>query len=69
MTVVLFSRTFYSAKSIGESFSLVTLTVHLTSVTTDLRDIFTIFSDEFPEILRGSIRQDHDGCFYEDFYR
>ncbi|XP_016897704.1 GATOR complex protein DEPDC5 isoform X2 [Cynoglossus semilaevis] len=41
VTVVLFSRTFYSAKSI----------------------------DEFPEILRGSIRQDHDGCFYEDFYR
>lgn len=26
-------------------------------------------SDEFPEILRGSIRQDHEGRFYEDFYR
>uniref|UniRef100_A0A8D3DWA2 DEP domain-containing protein n=1 Tax=Scophthalmus maximus TaxID=52904 RepID=A0A8D3DWA2_SCOMX len=25
--------------------------------------------DEFPEILRGSIRQDHEGRFYEDFYR
>ncbi|KAL7387478.1 hypothetical protein ABVT39_024082 [Epinephelus coioides] len=41
VTVVLFSRTFYNAKSI----------------------------DEFPEILRGSIRQDHEGRFYEDFYR
>ncbi|XP_070700514.1 GATOR1 complex protein DEPDC5 isoform X4 [Pempheris klunzingeri] len=41
VTVVLFSRTFYSAKAI----------------------------DEFPEILRGSIRQDHEGRFYEDFYR
>uniref|UniRef100_A0A673B6F6 DEP domain containing 5, GATOR1 subcomplex subunit n=1 Tax=Sphaeramia orbicularis TaxID=375764 RepID=A0A673B6F6_9TELE len=41
VTVVLFSRTFYSAKTI----------------------------DEFPEILRGSIRQDHEGRFYEDFYR
>ncbi|XP_012671329.1 GATOR complex protein DEPDC5 isoform X1 [Clupea harengus] len=41
VTVVLFSRTFYSAKS----------------------------QDEFPEILRGSIRQDHEGRFYEDFYR
>ncbi|XP_020502676.1 GATOR1 complex protein DEPDC5 isoform X3 [Labrus bergylta] len=25
--------------------------------------------EEFPEILRGSIRQDHEGRFYEDFYR
>ncbi|KAL2100451.1 hypothetical protein ACEWY4_004845 [Coilia grayii] len=41
VTVVLFSRTFYSARSM----------------------------DEFPEILRGSIRQDHEGRFYEDFYR
>ncbi|KAM7401366.1 hypothetical protein PAMA_005520 [Pampus argenteus] len=41
VTVVLFSRTFYSAKTI----------------------------DEFPEILRASIRQDHEGRFYEDFYR
>ncbi|KAM6984843.1 GATOR1 complex protein DEPDC5 [Aplochiton taeniatus] len=41
VTVVLFSRTFYSAKTI----------------------------EEFPEILRGSIRQDHEGRFYEDFYR
>uniref|UniRef100_A0A3Q4BZZ3 DEP domain-containing protein n=1 Tax=Mola mola TaxID=94237 RepID=A0A3Q4BZZ3_MOLML len=41
VTVVLFSRTFYNAKS----------------------------TDEFPEILRGSIRQDHEGRFYEDFYR
>ncbi|XP_028828527.1 GATOR complex protein DEPDC5 isoform X2 [Denticeps clupeoides] len=41
VTVVLFSRTFYIAKTI----------------------------DEFPEILRGSIRQDHEGRFYEDFYR
>ncbi|XP_063066425.1 GATOR1 complex protein DEPDC5 isoform X2 [Engraulis encrasicolus] len=41
VTVVLFSRTFYSAKSM----------------------------DEFPEILRGSVRQDHEGRFYEDFYR
>nr|XP_020475229.1 DEP domain-containing protein 5 isoform X3 [Monopterus albus] len=41
VTVVLFSRTFYSAKAI----------------------------DEFPEILRSSIRQDHTGRFYEDFYR
>ncbi|XP_061118495.1 GATOR1 complex protein DEPDC5 isoform X2 [Conger conger] len=41
VTVVLFSRTFYNAKSM----------------------------DEFPEILRGSIRQDHEGRFYEDFYR
>uniref|UniRef100_A0A8C4YDC9 GATOR1 complex protein DEPDC5 n=1 Tax=Gopherus evgoodei TaxID=1825980 RepID=A0A8C4YDC9_9SAUR len=41
VTVVLFSRTFYDAKSI----------------------------DEFPEIHRGSIRQDHEGRFYEDFYK
>lgn len=41
VTVVLFSRTFYNAKSI----------------------------DEFPEALRGSIRQDHEGRFCEDFYR
>ncbi|XP_034038608.1 GATOR complex protein DEPDC5 isoform X2 [Thalassophryne amazonica] len=41
VTVVLFSRTFYNAKTI----------------------------DEFPEVLRGSIRQDHEGRFYEDFYR
>lgn len=26
-------------------------------------------SEEFPEILRGSIREDHEGRFYEDFYR
>ncbi|XP_047445709.1 GATOR complex protein DEPDC5 isoform X6 [Mugil cephalus] len=25
--------------------------------------------EEFPEILRGSIRQDHEGRYYEDFYR
>ncbi|XP_021112917.1 DEP domain-containing protein 5 isoform X11 [Heterocephalus glaber] len=41
VTVVLFSRTFYDAKSI----------------------------DEFPEINRASIRQDHKGQFYEDFYK
>ncbi|XP_069571970.1 GATOR1 complex protein DEPDC5 isoform X7 [Brachyistius frenatus] len=41
VTVVLFSRTFYNAKTI----------------------------EEFPEVLRGSIRQDHEGRFYEDFYR
>ncbi|TKS80391.1 GATOR complex protein DEPDC5 [Collichthys lucidus] len=41
VTVVLFSRTFYSAKTI----------------------------EEFPETLRASIRQDHEGRFYEDFYR
>ncbi|XP_034071492.1 GATOR complex protein DEPDC5 isoform X8 [Gymnodraco acuticeps] len=41
VTVVLFSRTFFNAKTV----------------------------EEFPEILRGSIRQDHDGRFYEDFYR
>uniref|UniRef100_A0A8C6G2T7 GATOR1 complex protein DEPDC5 n=1 Tax=Moschus moschiferus TaxID=68415 RepID=A0A8C6G2T7_MOSMO len=41
VTVVLFSRTFYDAKSL----------------------------DEFPEINRASIRQDHKGRFYEDFYK
>uniref|UniRef100_A0A663EF88 GATOR1 complex protein DEPDC5 n=1 Tax=Aquila chrysaetos chrysaetos TaxID=223781 RepID=A0A663EF88_AQUCH len=41
VTVVLFSRTFYEAKSI----------------------------DEFPESHRASIRQDHEGRFYEDFYK
>ncbi|KAG8521220.1 GATOR complex protein DEPDC5 [Galemys pyrenaicus] len=41
VTVVLFSRTFYDAKSL----------------------------DEFPEISRASIRQDHKGRFYEDFYK
>lgn len=41
VTVVLFSRTFYNAKSI----------------------------DEFPEALRGSVCQDHEGRFCEDFYR
>ncbi|XP_015418394.1 PREDICTED: DEP domain-containing protein 5 isoform X6 [Myotis davidii] len=41
VTVVLFSRTFYDAKSL----------------------------DEFPEVNRASIRQDHKGRFYEDFYK
>ncbi|XP_039717939.1 GATOR1 complex protein DEPDC5 isoform X3 [Pteropus medius] len=41
VTVVLFSRTFYDAKS----------------------------ADEFPEVNRASIRQDHKGRFYEDFYK
>ncbi|XP_045647395.1 GATOR complex protein DEPDC5 isoform X8 [Ursus americanus] len=41
VTVVLFSRTFYDAKSL----------------------------DEFPEINRASIRQDHNGRYYEDFYK
>ncbi|XP_056591753.1 GATOR complex protein DEPDC5 isoform X2 [Triplophysa dalaica] len=41
VTVVLFSRTFYSAKSL----------------------------EEFPEMQRASIRQDHEGCYSEDFYR
>ncbi|XP_020852101.1 GATOR1 complex protein DEPDC5 isoform X4 [Phascolarctos cinereus] len=41
VTVVLFSRTFYDAKSI----------------------------DEFPETHRASIQQDHEGRFYEDFYK
>uniref|UniRef100_A0A672N329 DEP domain containing 5, GATOR1 subcomplex subunit n=1 Tax=Sinocyclocheilus grahami TaxID=75366 RepID=A0A672N329_SINGR len=41
VTVVLFSRTFYSAKSL----------------------------EEFPELQRASVRQDHEGCYYEDFYR
>ncbi|XP_045441714.1 GATOR complex protein DEPDC5 isoform X6 [Pipistrellus kuhlii] len=41
VTVVLFSRTFYDAKS----------------------------PDEFPEVNRASIRQDHKGRFYEDFYK
>ncbi|XP_052464433.1 GATOR complex protein DEPDC5 isoform X6 [Carassius gibelio] len=41
VTVVLFSRTFYSAKSL----------------------------EEFPEIQRVSVRQDHEGRYYEDFYR
>ncbi|XP_051829133.1 GATOR complex protein DEPDC5 isoform X2 [Antechinus flavipes] len=41
VTVVLFSRTFYDAKSM----------------------------DEFPETHRASIRQDHEGRFYEDFYK
>uniref|UniRef100_A0A671RCW4 DEP domain-containing protein 5-like n=1 Tax=Sinocyclocheilus anshuiensis TaxID=1608454 RepID=A0A671RCW4_9TELE len=41
VTVVLFSRTFYSAKSL----------------------------EEFPEIQRASVRQDHEGRYYEDFYR
>ncbi|KAI5622623.1 DEP domain-containing protein 5 isoform X3, partial [Silurus asotus] len=41
VTVVLFSRTFYAAKT----------------------------QDEFPESQRGAIRQDHEGRFYEDFYR
>lgn len=27
------------------------------------------FLDEFPEHLRGSIRQNHEGRYYEDFYR
>ena len=30
--------------------------------------VFSI-SDEFPEINRASIRQDHKGRFYEDFYK
>ncbi|XP_011614624.1 GATOR complex protein DEPDC5 isoform X2 [Takifugu rubripes] len=41
VTVVLFSRTFYNAKTV----------------------------DEFPEVLRGSIRQDQECRFFEDFYR
>lgn len=30
---------------------------------------FFYCTDEFPEVLRSSIRQDHEGRFYEDFYR
>ncbi|MEQ2294190.1 GATOR complex protein depdc5, partial [Ameca splendens] len=41
VTVVLFSRTFYNAKTL----------------------------EDFPENLRGSIRQNHEGRYYEDFYR
>ncbi|XP_053225605.1 GATOR complex protein DEPDC5 isoform X1 [Podarcis raffonei] len=41
VTVVLFSRTFYDAKSLNE----------------------------FPETQRASIQQDHEGRFYEDFYK
>ncbi|XP_038139491.1 GATOR complex protein DEPDC5 isoform X2 [Cyprinodon tularosa] len=41
VTVVLFSRTFYNAKTL----------------------------EEFPEIVRGSMRQNHEGRYYEDFYR
>ncbi|PWA30813.1 hypothetical protein CCH79_00017367, partial [Gambusia affinis] len=41
VTVVLFSRTFYNAKTL----------------------------EEFPENLRGSVRQNHEGHYYEDFYR
>ncbi|XP_035993738.1 GATOR complex protein DEPDC5 isoform X2 [Fundulus heteroclitus] len=41
VTVVLFSRTFYNAKSL----------------------------EEFPENLRGFMRQNHEGRYYEDFYR
>uniref|UniRef100_A0A3B3XA71 DEP domain-containing protein n=1 Tax=Poecilia mexicana TaxID=48701 RepID=A0A3B3XA71_9TELE len=41
VTVVLFSRTFYNAKTL----------------------------EEFPENLRGSVRQNHEGRYYEDFYR
>lgn len=26
-------------------------------------------ADEFPEVSRASIRQDHKGRFYEDFYK
>ncbi|XP_054852033.1 GATOR complex protein DEPDC5 isoform X1 [Eublepharis macularius] len=41
VTVVLFSRTFYDAKSMND----------------------------FPEAQRSSIREDHEGRFYEDFYK
>ncbi|XP_058014079.1 GATOR complex protein DEPDC5 isoform X4 [Ahaetulla prasina] len=41
VTVVLFSRTFYNAKSLNE----------------------------FPELHRCSVQQDHEGRFYEDFYK
>ncbi|TRY65307.1 hypothetical protein DNTS_015453 [Danionella cerebrum] len=41
VTVVLFSRTFFSAKSL----------------------------EEFPESQKQTVRQDHEGRFYEDFYR
>lgn len=30
---------------------------------------FASVSDEFPETHRASIRQDHEGRFYEDFYK
>lgn len=37
----------------------------------ELRKIrgFASVSDEFPETHRASIRQDHEGRFYEDFYK
>ncbi|XP_063171811.1 GATOR1 complex protein DEPDC5 isoform X2 [Candoia aspera] len=41
VTVILFSRTFYNAKSLSE----------------------------FPETQRCSVQQDHEGRFYEDFYK
>ncbi len=67
VTVVLFSRTFYSAKTIGESVSFI-VTVSFDAYQYIVINTVSV-SDEFPEILRGSIRQDHEGRFYEDFYR
>lgn len=66
VTVVLFSRTFYNAKTLGE-FYLFQQDV-MTCPETKL-SVMTAPLDEFPEILRGSIRQNHEGRFYEDFYR
>lgn len=35
----------------------------------EMRCAFPSISDEFPETHRASIRQDHEGRFYEDFYK
>lgn len=35
----------------------------------EIRCAFPSLSDEFPETHRASIRQDHEGRFYEDFYK
>lgn len=32
-------------------------------------NMIQLSSDEFPELLRGSIRQNQEGRFFEDFYR
>ncbi|KAH0625529.1 hypothetical protein JD844_015075 [Phrynosoma platyrhinos] len=62
VTVVLFSRTFYEAKSI-------TVKIQDRSVCPSLILLFILVLDDFPESHRPAIQQDHQGRSYEDFYK
>lgn len=65
VTITMFSRTFYDAKSIGESTSS-----HLCfSLYWTISLLSHENPEEFPMYMRECVQQDYLGRFYEDFYR